>query len=114
MLTDPQVTFKQAQEFYQKQYYSLAYPLFRELEQDQADRPQIYESFNFENIHYYTLVCSLNQDDSTAVYPAEDFIERENNSARGEMMSYHLAEYYFRHGIMKQHSNSMKVQASKI
>src|ERR1700722_7386479 len=49
-LTDPEFTFKQAQEFYQKQYYSLAYPLFRELEQDQAVRPQLYESFNYENI----------------------------------------------------------------
>jgi TolA-binding protein len=96
-LTDPGFTFKQAQEFYQKQYYSLAYPLFRELEQDQTARPQMYESFNYENIHYYTLVCSLNQDDSTAVYPAKVLIERENNSARGEMMSFHLAEYYFRH-----------------
>jgi TolA-binding protein len=96
-LTDPLVTFKQAQEFYQKQYYSLAYPLFRQLEQDQANRPQVYESFNFENVHYYTLVCSLNQDDSTAVDPSRVFIERENNAARGEMMAYHLAEYYFRH-----------------
>src|SRR5579862_3291070 len=91
-LTDPQVTFKQAQELYQKQYYSLAYPLFRQLELDQADRPQIYESFSFENVHYYTLVCSLNQDDSTAVDPSKVFIERENSSARGEMMSYYLAE----------------------
>ncbi len=96
-LTDPDFTFKQAQEFYQKHYYSLAYPLFRQLEQDQAARPQLYESFNYENIHYYTLVCSLNQDDSTAVSPAKVLIERENNSSRGEMMSYHLAEYYFRH-----------------
>ncbi len=97
-LTDPQVTFKQAQEFYQKQYYSLAYPLFKQLEQDQVNRPQVYESFNYENIHYYTLVCSLNQDDSTSVEPAKIFIERENNASRGEMMAYHLAEYDFRHG----------------
>jgi TolA-binding protein len=95
-LTDPEFTYKQAQEFYQKQYYSLAYPLFRELEQDQAVRPQLYESFHYENIHFYTLVCSLNQDDSTAADPAKIFIERENNAARGQMMAYHLAEFYFR------------------
>ena len=28
-LTDPEFTFKQAQEFYQKQYYSLAYPVIQ-------------------------------------------------------------------------------------
>ena len=97
-ITDPQAEYKLAQEFYQKQYYSLAYPIFRELEQDQASRPQLYESFNFENVHYYTLVCSLNQDDSTAVEPARIFVERDNNAARGEMLAYHLAEYEFRHG----------------
>ena len=97
-ITDPQATYKQAQEFYQKQYYSLAYPIFRELEQDQVNRPQLYESFNFENIHYYTLVCSLNQDDSSATAPARIFIETDNNAARGEMLAYHLAEYEFRHG----------------
>jgi TolA-binding protein len=97
-LTDPQATYKQAQEYYQKQYYSLAYPIFKELEQDQAARPQLYESFNFENVHYYNLVCSLNQDDSTAVPPAEVFIERDDNAARTEMLSYYLAEYNFRHG----------------
>ena len=97
-ITDPQATYKQAQEFYQKQYYSLAYPIFRELEQDQSTRPQLYESFNFENVHYYTLVCSLNQDDSSAVAPARVFIETDNNAARGEMLAYHLAEYEFRHG----------------
>src|SRR5580765_8653228 len=96
-LTDPEATYKQAQEYYQKQYYSLAYPIFKELEQDQAARPQHYESFNFENVHYYNLVCSLNQDDSTAVNPAMVYIERDNNAARTEMLSYHLAEYQFRH-----------------
>jgi len=97
-LTDPQATYKQAQEYYQKQYYSLAYPIFKELEQDQTARPQLYESFNFENVHYYNLVCSLNQDDSTAVQPAEIFIERDDNAARTEMLAYYLAEYHFRHG----------------
>ncbi len=97
-LTDPQASFKQAQEFYQKQYYSLAYPIFRELEHDQASRPELYQTFGFENIQYYVLVCSLNQDDSTAVSPAKIFIERDNNAARDGMLGYQLAEYEFRHG----------------
>jgi TolA-binding protein len=96
-LTDPQAEYKQAQEYYIKQYYSLAYPIFKELEQDQAARPQLYESFSYENIHFYTLVCSLSQDDSTAVSPARIFIERDDNAARTEMLAYHLAEYEFRH-----------------
>jgi TolA-binding protein len=97
-LNDPQAAFKQAQEYYQKQYYSLAYPIFKELEQDQQNKLQYSESFEFQNIHYYTLVCSLNQDDSSSVAPAKQFIAHENNASRGEMLSYHLAEYYFRRG----------------
>jgi TolA-binding protein len=95
-LTDPQAAYKQAQEYYQKQYYSLAYPIFRELEQDQANRPQVYESFGYENVHFYNLVCSLNQDDSTAVNPSGVYIERDNNIARTQMLAFHLAEYFFR------------------
>ena len=97
-ITDPQATYHQAQEYYQKQYYSLAYPIFKRLEQDQAARPQTYQSFSFQNIHFYNLVCSLNQDDSTAVAPSVVFIDEENNLARAEMLAYHLAEYDFRHG----------------
>jgi TolA-binding protein len=97
-LTDPQATYKQAQEYYEKQYYSLAYPIFKQLEQDERSRPQLYETFGYENIHYYNLVCSLNQDDSTAVGPSNVFIERDNNAARDEMLGYFLAEYEFRHG----------------
>ena len=96
-LNDPQAAYKQAQEYYQKQYYSLAYPIFKELEQDQQNKLQGNPSFEYQNVHYYTLVCSLNQDDSASVAPAQQFIEQENNAARAEMLSYHLAEYEFRH-----------------
>ncbi|HVY76771.1 MAG TPA: tetratricopeptide repeat protein [Puia sp.] len=97
-LNDPQAAYKQAQEYYQKQYYSLAYPIFKELEQDQQNLLQSRESFEYQNVHFYTLVCSLNQDDSAAVAPSQQFIARENNIARSQMLSYHLAEYEFRRG----------------
>lgn len=96
-LNDPRAAYKQAQEYYQKQYYSLAYPIFKELEQDQQNKLQVKESFEYQNVHFYTLVCSLNQDDSASVAPAKQFIERENNAAKAQMLSYHLAEYEFRH-----------------
>ena len=33
IITDPQEKFKEAKEYYQKEQYSLAYPLFKELQQ---------------------------------------------------------------------------------
>ena len=32
--TDPETKFKEAKEYFQKEQYSLAYPLFKELKQD--------------------------------------------------------------------------------
>jgi len=95
-LNDPQGTFKQAKEYYQKEYYSLAYPLFRDLQSELRPIDRSDESLNYQEIKYYTLVCALKQNDSSAVAPANEFIGNENNLARTQMLSFHLAEYYFR------------------
>jgi len=95
-LTDPQASFKQAKEYYQKEYYSLAYPLFRELRATLRESDLNDLSINAQELRYYTLVCGLKQDDSGAVAPSREFIEFDNNLARTQMMSFQLAEYYFR------------------
>ncbi len=95
-LNDPQAAFKQAKEYYQKEYYSLAYPLFKELQSGLKETDRSNNALNAQVIHYYTLVCALKQNEKGAVDPAREFIEVENNIALTEMMSFHLAEYYFR------------------
>src|SRR6516162_8385641 len=95
-LNDPQAAFKQAKEYYQKEFYSLAYPIFRDLLADVKESDKTDNELNYQEIRYYTLVCGLKQNDSSSVDPAREFIEFENNKARAQMMSYHLAEYYFR------------------
>ncbi len=96
-LNDPDAAFKEAREYYQRGQMSLAYPIFRQLEQEMVNQVQNAESFTRQDVHYYTLVCSLNQDDSASVAPAAVFIVQQNNSPRAQMMNYHLAEYQFRH-----------------
>ena len=95
-ITDPQATFKQAKEYFQKEYYSLAYPLFKDLQSDLKEADKSDKSLEYDDIRYYTLVCALKQNDSSAVADAKAFIQIENYKARTEMLSYHLAEYYFR------------------
>jgi len=95
-ITDPQATFKQAKEYFQKEYYSLAYPLFKDLQSDLKVADKSDKSLEYDDIRYYTLVCALKQNDSSAVADAKAFIQIENYKARTEMLSYHLAEYYFR------------------
>ncbi len=93
---DPEEKFKEAKEYFQKEQYSLAYPLFKELKQsvretDKANNPVIVQEIN-----YYTNVCALKQNEERAEDQAQEYIDIEKNTARVQMMNFHLAEYYFR------------------
>lgn len=96
VITDPQATFKQAKEFYQREQYSLAYPLLKDLQLQQTSADRSNQAFNYQEVKYYTIVCALKQNEEGAVLEARKFIETEDNAARVQMMSFHLAEYYYR------------------
>ncbi len=96
VIADPQVALKEAKEYFQNGAYSLAYPLFKDLnlylrEADKTDR-----ALSYQEIKYYTIVCALKQNEATATDLAVNFIATEDNIARVQMMNFHLAEFYFR------------------
>ena len=93
---DPQETFKQAKEYFQKEQYSLAYPLLKELQQSIKERDKANDAIISQEIEYYTIVCALKQNENRAEENAKEFIDVEKNTARVQMMSFHLAEYLFR------------------
>ncbi|WEK35178.1 MAG: tetratricopeptide repeat protein [Candidatus Pseudobacter hemicellulosilyticus] len=95
-LNDPQGTFKQAKDFFQREQYSLAYPLFKDLQLQQREPDRSNPAIQTQEVNYYTIVCALKQNEGGAVAKARDFIDLEDNAARVQMMSFHLAEYYFR------------------
>src|SRR6185295_695108 len=95
-ITDPQANLKQAKEYFQKEQYSLAYPLLKELQLQQKEADRSNQAISYQEVEYYTTVCALKQNEQGAVLKAQEFIELEDNQARVEMMSFHLAEYYFR------------------
>src|SRR4051812_8095719 len=95
-INDPDEKFKQAKEYYQKQDYSLAYPLFKELNLDLRETDRSNDALNYQEIKYYAIVCALKQNETGAVETAREYIDLDDNAARTEMMSYHLAEYHFR------------------
>lgn len=94
--SDPATKFKEAKEYYQKEQYSLAYPLLKELRQDTRETDIANHLIIVQEINYYTIACALKQDESRAEEDAIDYIDLEKNTARVQMMNYHLAEYYFR------------------
>lgn len=93
---DPQAGFRQGVEFFEHAYYSLAFPIFRELKYSLREADKSNNSVEYQDIKYYYLVCALEQNDKTAVAAAQEYINLENNAPRVGMISFHLAEYYFR------------------
>lgn len=92
---DPDADFKLAKELYQQDQFSLAYPLFKTLSADDLRDSNIPGTIQSE-AKYYSIVCGLQLNDGTAETAAIEFIDLEHNTPRVQVMSYHLAEYYYR------------------
>lgn len=93
---DPREKFKEAKEYFQKEQYSLAYPLLKELQQSINETTRINDALMVQEINYYATVCALKQNEEKAELIARDYIELEKNNARVQQMNFHLAEYFFR------------------
>ena len=94
-VTDPQKDYKTAKDYFIKGDYSLAYPLLKSLLDKYPENTQSSHSYLNEDISYYYIVSGLKLDQSVAEGEAKRFIEASTNEPRQQMMSYHLAKYYF-------------------
>ncbi len=94
--SDPETTFKEAKEYFQKEQYSLAYPLLKELKQSVRETDKANTPITVQEINYYATACALKQGEGRAEDEAKEFIDLTKNTARVQMMSFHLAEFYFR------------------
>lgn len=94
--TDPQTRFKEAKEYFQKEQYSLAYPIFRELKTASRETDLVNYPVTMQELDYYTIACALKQDENLAEQQAQAYILSEKNNARIQMMNFQLAEFYFR------------------
>jgi len=94
--SDPEEKFKEAKEYFQKEQYSLAYPLLKELKQAVRETDIANQPVTVQEINYYTIVCGLKQNEGRAEEEGQQYIEVEKNTARVQMMNFHLGEYYFR------------------
>lgn len=93
---DPQEKFNEAKEYYQKGQYNLAYPIFKELQQSLKEIDKVNTPVVSQEITYYTIASSLMQNEERAEQDALDYITVTKNTARVQMMSFQLAEFYFR------------------
>ncbi|MFT3704758.1 MAG: tetratricopeptide repeat protein [Agriterribacter sp.] len=100
--TDPQATYKQAKEFFQNEQFSLAYPMFKELRLNSRSTDQTNDAIATDDIHFYTIACGLQQNETFAAKDGEKFLEVNYNPSLKQRMSFYLGEYYFRKNDMKQ------------
>jgi TolA-binding protein len=94
--SDPEEKFKEAKEYFQKEEYSLAYPLLKELQQSVRETDKINNVTTVQEINYYTIACALKQNEGRAEEMAKNYIDLEKNNARVQQMNFHLGEYYYR------------------
>jgi TolA-binding protein len=93
---DPQEKFLEAKEYFQKGQYNLAYPLLKELQQSLRETDKVNSPVVAEEINYYTVASALMQNEDRAEQEALEFIQLTKNNPRVQMMSFQLAEFYFR------------------
>lgn len=95
-INDPQASFNQAKEYFQKDQYSLAYPILKDLQLRLRETDRSNDALNYQEIRYYATVCALKQNEARAAFAAQEFIDLEDNASLVQSISFHLAEYYYR------------------
>src|SRR3954468_13437410 len=95
-ITDQQNKFNEAKEYYQKGQYNLAYPIFKELQQSLRETDKVNNTIISQEINYYSIASALMENETRAEQDALDYIDLTKNNPRVQMMSFQLAEFYFR------------------
>ena len=94
-ITDPEKKYKDAKELFVKEQYALAYPLFAELKAMYPDNTISDHTYLNDDVNYYYIVCELKLQQPIAEEQAKHYIDVVSNEPRREILSYHLAKFYF-------------------
>jgi tetratricopeptide (TPR) repeat protein len=95
IITDPERKFKEAKEFFVKEQYAQAYPLMKELKQQYPDNTGTNHTYINDDVNYYYIACQLKLMQAVAEKDAISYINNITNEPRRQMLSFHLAHYYF-------------------
>ena len=86
--SDPEEKFKEAKEYYQKEQYSLAYPLLKELQESVQETDKLNNAIMVEEVNYYTIACALKQNEGRAEEMAKNYIQFENLTSIKTQLDY--------------------------
>ncbi|RBL92101.1 tetratricopeptide repeat protein [Chitinophaga flava] len=100
--TDPEKAFKDAQQYFQQEKYSVSMQLFKQT----IDNIDYFHESNRDLVkadaYYYYTVCALKLGQNNAEKIALDYLKIFNNNAREQLVSYQLAKYYFHQNKFKE------------
>jgi tetratricopeptide (TPR) repeat protein len=95
VFTDEEKDYKTAKEFIAKEEYAFAYPLIKELKLKYRDDRKTDHAYINDDINYYNALCELKFLQDIGKDDAVEYINSINNEPRKQIMSFHLAHYYF-------------------
>jgi tetratricopeptide (TPR) repeat protein len=94
-VTDAEKDFKTAKDYFIKGQYTLAYPLLKPLIDRYPENTTSSHAYLNQDVVYYYIVTGLKLNQEVAEGEAKTFIASANNEPRQQIMSFHLAQYYF-------------------
>ncbi|MBC7868159.1 MAG: tetratricopeptide repeat protein, partial [Gloeobacteraceae cyanobacterium ES-bin-316] len=94
-ITDPERKYKEAKEFFVKEQYASAYPLMKELKHAYPDNTITDHTYLNDDVNYYYIACQLKLMHDVAEKEAILFINSATNEPRSQILSFHLAHYFF-------------------
>ncbi len=104
-ITDTEKKYKEVKEHIAKEEYAFAYPLVKELKKMYPDNTASDHTYINDDINYYYVVCGLKLMQEVAKDDAVEYITAVNNEPRRQIMSFHLAHYYF---LKDDYTNAIK------
>lgn len=100
--TDQDKVFKDAQQLFQQEKYAVSMQLFRQVIDNINYFQETNRSLVKTDASYYYTVCALKLQQADAEKMALQFLQRTNNNAREQLVSYQLAKYYFHKNKLKE------------
>src|SRR6218665_3203312 len=94
-VTEPEKKYKEAKDFFVKEQYALAYPLMKELKMQYPPNTASDHTYINDDIDYYYIACELKLMQPIGAEDARAYIAGTTNEPRAQLLSFHLAHYYF-------------------
>lgn len=98
VINDPARVYKEVRDHVNNGRYAMAYPLVKGLKDNFPLNDNVENVFMREDIVYFDILCRLKLDIEAAALDAVAFIRTPGTIPREQLMSFHLAHFYFTRG----------------